>query len=40
MRNERDSYKPRYDPTPKATLYVTGFIKGTSAKTLAGAFER
>ncbi|GME85920.1 unnamed protein product [Ambrosiozyma monospora] len=32
-------YRPR-DNVPKATLYVTGFVKGTTARSLASAFEK
>ncbi|KAG0675183.1 hypothetical protein C6P40_001861, partial [Pichia californica] len=37
--NNRRNGINRQDITPKATLYVNGFIKGTSAKTLAQIFE-
>lgn len=41
MRDYDDRYRePRSEEVPKATLYVTGFERGTSAKTLASAFEK
>lgn len=38
-RGKSSTYRSR-DNTPKATLYVTGFLKGTSAKRLAEIFEK